>query len=236
MTAGGSSSRSCTPGSFPVPAGARTVLVFGGVFDPPHKAHFALPLRARDALGADFLLYVPAARSPHKRTEPGAGGGDRVAMLRAGLRDAERVGVSAIELDRAEEKGGPSYTIDTLRDFASRAGAGVSFRLLIGADQARAFHRWREPREIIRLAEPAVALRGDADRDGLLDAIRPHWSEAEMREWESRLIETPIIEASSTDARRIVREEGAEAPALRRLVPDEVIAVIRERGLYRGAR
>ncbi len=236
MTAGCPSSRPCAPDPFPVPAGARTVLVYGGVFDPPHKAHFALPLRARDALGDDFLLYVPAARSPHKRAEPSAGGPDRVAMLRAGLGDADHVGISTLELDRAADHGGPSYTIDTLRDFASRAGAGVSFRLLIGADQAREFHRWREPREIIRLAEPAVTLRGDADRAGLLDAMRPHWSEAEMREWESRLVETPIIEASSTDARRLVREEGAEAPALRRLVPDEVIAVIRERGLYRRAR
>ncbi len=226
----------CASEPFPVPAGARAILVYGGAFDPPHKAHFELPPLLRDTLGADFLLYVPAARSPHKDAKPGASGPDRVAMLRAGLRGVGRAGVSTIELDRATDTAGPSYTIDTLRDFASRAGAGATFRLLIGADQAREFHGWREPREIIRLAEPAVMLRGGthADRAALLEAMRPHWSEGEMRAWESRLVEAPIIEASATEARRIIREEGVGAESLRRLVPPEVIEVIRARGLYLG--
>jgi len=53
-------------GTFPVPEGAREVVVFGGSFDPPTRAHTALPIASRDAMGADHLVYIPAARSPFK--------------------------------------------------------------------------------------------------------------------------------------------------------------------------
>jgi len=217
-----------------LPAGVTSVLVFGGSFDPPTLAHIELPALARDRAGLDWLLYIPAAESPGKGSRPTAGGIDRAAMLRAALEGRERCSVSTIELDRAQRQPGPSYTVDTLRELCQRLGDGVRMRLLIGADQAASFHAWREPRQIIELAEPLVMLRTPAETaQGLWSRMATHWPEQEGSAWRSRVVELPTIDASSTEARRLLRAGGAEAPGLTRLVPEGALRVIRERGLYR---
>ena len=225
-------------GAFPAPADATSILLFGGSFDPPHTGHFRLPSLARDAIGADWLIYIPAARSPFKSDGPIADADSRVAMLREGLAEsgARRAGVATLELDRARTGAAPSYTIDTLREIQSRLDDRTKLRLLIGADQAREFHRWREARAIIEIAEPAVMLRagdGAAQRE-LLDAMRDHWSAAEMKRWESWIIPLPQIEASSTEIRRIVREEGDRSERLKELTTPGVLSLIRHSGLYRS--
>lgn len=219
-------------GAAPVPAEAKSVLVFGGSFDPPTHAHLSLPVEARALLGLDWVLFVPAARSPHKDDGPRASGPDRVAMLAAGLQGAERAAISTLELDRAP--GGPSYTVDTLRELRERLGPAVRLRLLIGADQARAFHRWREPREVIRLAEPAVMTRaGVAEAwDQIASDMQDHWSPDELAAWRTRLLAVTPVEGSSTEARALVRRGQWGSERLRRIVPEPVLAEIRSRGLY----
>lgn len=217
-----------------LPTGVSSVLVFGGSFDPPTIAHIELPAMARDRAGLDWLLYIPAAESPGKGSRPAAGGDDRVAMLRAALEGRERCSVSAVELDRARQQPGPSYTVDTLRQLSQLLGERVRLRLLIGADQAAGFHAWREPHRVIELAEPLVMLRAPAESaEGLWARMAPHWSEDEAAAWRSRVVELPTIDASSTEARRLLRAQGPDAPGLARLVPEGALRLIRERGLYR---
>jgi nicotinate-nucleotide adenylyltransferase len=123
--------------------------VFGGEFDPPHLGHLAVVRSARDQLGLDRVLVIPAARPPHREqsTTPAA---DRLRMAELTFAGEPRVEVSRMELDRD----GPSYTVDTLRLLAG-ADALV---LIVGADQD--IHEWHEPDEILRLAQLAVAPRG----------------------------------------------------------------------------
>lgn len=213
----------------PVPPEVRSLVVCGGAFDPPHRAHFELPPIARDALGAGWLLYVPAARTPLKAGEPGASGEQRLAMMRLALAGAARASVSDIEVRRA----GVSYTVDTLRAFRAALPHVQTMRLLIGADQAAQFHRWREPREIISLAEPAVMLRPPAEgADALLDAMGPHWSGPELERWRARVVTLPRLDVSSTTVRDLLRREGPEAPGLRSLVPAPVLDYIARHALY----
>ncbi|MBL0927477.1 MAG: nicotinate-nicotinamide nucleotide adenylyltransferase [Phycisphaerales bacterium] len=217
----------------PVPREARLVLVFGGTFDPPTEAHRVLGSAARDAIGADVVMYIPAARSPHKAASPRASGEDRLAMLRAMTAGDLRAAVSPIELAMGEGSSG-SYTVDTLRRLCVLLPGSAKMRLLIGADQAEAFHRWREPREIIDLAEPAVMLRGGADtRENLLARMAPHWPAEELARWAGRMIELPRMDASATRARELLAREGPSSPLLKGLVPGAVLGFIRERGLYR---
>lgn len=217
-----------------LPAGVSSVLVFGGSFDPPTRAHIELPALARDRAGLEWLLYIPAAESPGKGAHPTARGEDRVAMLHAALEGRERCSVSTIELDRVQRQPGPSYTVDTLRELRQRLGEGVRLRLLIGADQAASFHTWREPHRILELAEPLVMLRTPAESArGVWARMAPHWPEDEGAAWRSRVVELPTIDASSTEARRLLRAGGPDAPGLDRLVPEGAIRIIRERGLYR---
>lgn len=211
------------------------MLVFGGSFDPPTRAHLALAQEARDRLGIDWLLFVPAARSPLKDSGPLASGADRIAMLVAGLGDEARTGVSTIELDRAAE--GASYTVDTLRELRALLGRTVSMRLLIGADQARAFHRWREAREVIDLAEPVVMTRAGVAEEwgGIAPALRDQWEPDELERWRSRLVAVTPVDGSSTEARELLGGGGRHSARLREILTPEVLAVIEQRGLYRGS-
>lgn len=219
-------------GAAPVPAGVRSVLVFGGTFDPPHVAHVKLPIAARDHLGLDWLLYVPAARSPHKPHGPIASDLDRLAMLEAALRGRDRVSISTYELEHAHD--GPSYTVETLRALHVLLPSAVGLRLLIGADQAAEFHRWREPGEIIVLAEPAVLRREPMETvDSLMEAMRPHWTNADLEAWRSRVVPVSLIDASATDARRALSVPDPPAP-VGPLIPADVLRIISDRGLYRA--
>jgi len=217
-------------GELPVPGTAGSLLIFGGTFDPPHTGHVELPPRARDELGLDWLVYVPAKRSPFKRESPGTTDADRLTMLGACLAGLDRVSISTLELGRSGEE--PSYTVDTLREIRSRLGEGVTLRLLIGEDQARQFHDWREAGSIIGLAEPVVMRRDNEDPVAFAEAMRSHWSEAEVKAWLSRVVSVPMIPAAATEIRRLLEREGPGSPSLAGLVPEPVLEVIRERGLY----
>lgn len=219
-------------GAAPIPAGARSVLVFGGTFDPPHRGHVVLPAKVRARLGLDWVLYIPAARNPLKASGPLADDESRLAMLRAALEGQGRASISTLELERSA---GPSYTVDTLRALHSLLPGGTTLRLLIGADSAGAFHRWREAREVIALAEPVVMLRRPAESaDMLIEAMRPHWSPADLEAWRRRIADVPMIDASATEIREWLRSPVANLSRLEEALSPAVLGVIRSRGLYRG--
>lgn len=206
----------------------RLTLLYGGAFDPPHRAHIELPARVRDALGADRILYMPAA-SPPLKAGPVASAADRIDMLRAALAGDPRAEVSDLEIQR----GGASYTIDTLRALNAGASPGETFRLLIGADQALQFHHWKDAREIIELAEPVVMIRPPAETAAhVLEDIAPHWTAAELDAWRSRFIPVPPMDIASTRLRGEIREKGFEAPLACQWLPGAVLEIIRLRGLY----
>lgn len=221
----------------PAPASCRRVMLFGGTFDPPHRAHVALPALARGAVfpeGDAWLVYVPAARSPFKESGPVASDADRVAMLRLAIEGADRAAVWTDEIDRAGE-GEATYTIDTVRRARAVLGAGVELRLLIGADQAGAFHRWREAREVVRLAEPVVMRREPQETEGeLAAALRASgaWTEDEIRWWLGRVARVGCVDGSSSEVRAWVR--AGEVERARGAVGDGVWGWIERRGLYRG--
>ncbi len=220
-------------GRLPVPPGARSILLVGGTFDPPHTAHVSLAVEAAAVLGLERLLFIPAARSPHKHAGPEASDRHRIAMLALALEGVANAGISTIEIDAAHAApGSPSYTVDTLRALSASA-PGASLRLLIGADQAAAFHLWREPREVIALAEPVVALRAPHQTaDLLLAAMAPHWPASDLDAWRKRILGLPTVDISATAARDILRTQGPDSPALAGLLHPAVREYIRVNRLY----
>lgn len=241
----------------PVPTDAASapafIGIFGGTFDPPHMGHVELPSRVRDELerrksagGRGWIVYVPAARSPHKPDAPLASDADRVAMLRLAIADVARTAVWTDEIDRARAAGsnaGPSYSVHTLRrarEWLDDHGlAAVPMRLLIGADQAVSFHRWRDPRDIMRLAEPAVMVRDGAGADAvtLRRALEQtgFWSADELKKWGESVVSVGRMDVSSTETRAALSRGDWESAA--RCVHPNVLAWIRSRGVYgnRGA-
>jgi nicotinate-nucleotide adenylyltransferase len=200
------------------------ILVFGGTFDPPHRAHVELPPLIARQLGCELIIYVPAAANPLKAEEPTAAH-HRLAMLQLALRDVPMAEISTIELERP----GPSYTIDTLEELRRRLGPAAELRLLIGADQALDFHRWKDWDRIIELAPPAVMLRPPWNAQTLAEELRSRLGPREAEQWRGWLMEAPVIPASGTD----VRERQRAGEAVRDPLDPAVAAYIREHSLYR---
>jgi nicotinate-nucleotide adenylyltransferase len=204
---------------------AKHIILFGGSFDPPHVAHVSLPMAAREAVGADLVVYVPAAKAPHKLDKVQTDPIHRLAMLRLALQDIQHAALLTDELDRAAD-GRPSYTVDTLETIRNRLGADTLLRLLIGADQVRIFDKWREPKRVVELAEPLVMVRPPDTRDSLLASLR---DEQARVEWAPRLVDVPEVDISSTD----IRERVAQGKTVAGQVSPAVETYIREHGLYK---
>lgn len=122
--------------------------IFGGSFDPVHLGHLLVAQAAVEELGLDRLYFIPAAQSPFKpENKPGAAAA-RLQMLRLALASKTNYEIDDQEIRR----GGISYTVDTLRDYAERF-SGAELLYLIGADNVPKLNEWREPAELAQRAE-----------------------------------------------------------------------------------
>lgn len=200
------------------------ILIFGGTFDPPHLAHARLPPIAAGALGCDRIIYVPAAINPLKAAGPTAPPHHRLAMLRLAVRGIREAEIDTQELDRP----GPSYTVDTLTALHARFGPDVHLFLLIGADAALDFERWKDWRRILELAEPAVMPRPPHPRKQLIEAFRAQDDLERAAYWIAHIVEVPYLDISATDVRSRL-ESGGDLAGLLDLA---VIEYIRAHGLY----
>ncbi len=207
---------------------AKRLLIFGGMFDPPHRAHIELPAYAAQQIGADRTVFVPTGNPPQKDKSPCAPAEHRLAMLRLALEEKKAPGtfflIDTFELDCDA----PSYTLNTLKHLRNQHGESVELRLLIGLDQARVFDRWHRPERIVELAEPLVLLRPPEDASRWLAELPP----PQQQTWQSRLVTAPQMDISSTHLRRLLRAEP-DHPDLSQMLHPAVIAYIREHGLYR---
>jgi nicotinate-nucleotide adenylyltransferase len=122
--------------------------LFGGTFDPPHWGHLMVAQTAWEELALDRLCFIPAALSPFKTAAPPTPPEQRLRLLRLALAGKPGWEIDDIELDR----GGVSYTIDTVRVIAGRF-AGARLFYLLGADHAALLTRWKQSGELARLVE-----------------------------------------------------------------------------------
>jgi nicotinate-nucleotide adenylyltransferase len=196
-----------------VGAGGR-IGVFGGTFDPPHVGHLVTAVNVRHALSLDRLLLVVANDPWQKGTSVATPARDRLAMVEAAVAGVEGLEASALELER----GGPSYTADTLAALHRQAPDAELF-LVLGSDAAAGLETWVRVDEVREQATLVVVTRPGAEAA----AVPPGWS------WLA--VEAPRLEVSSTDLRARV----TDGRPLDWLVTEPVEGVIRARGLY-GAR
>lgn len=113
--------------------------LYGGSFDPIHLGHLMVAEAAREEAGLDRVVFIPAAQSPFKPEARPVAGDQRARLLRLAL-----AGCPWCEVDTRElERGGLSYTVDTVREYRARYPE-ADFSYLIGADHLRQLPRWRE--------------------------------------------------------------------------------------------
>jgi nicotinate-nucleotide adenylyltransferase len=186
--------------------------LLGGSFDPPHTGHLLAASDAFEALALDRLTFVPASTQPLKAGRAAASPQQRLAMVRLLAGDDARFEVDPIEIDR----GGLSYTVDTLTTLAARWPTAELF-WLVGADVPRSFAKWRSPERIVELATVVVLQRVGEAPDLASMPGKP------------RCLTTRRVEVSSTEIRDRVRQ----GKSIRGFVPDAVAAYIQAERLYR---
>ena len=187
--------------------------IFGGTFDPVHLAHLLLAERAREELGQDLVLFIPANIPPHKtQGRRIASAAHRVAMLRLAVASNPGFAVSEHEIERE----GVSYTVETLEHLRERYPA-AELVLLIGGDNARDFGTWREPERIARLASIAVWARPDAEHGPEILPGVPLLQ-----------IKAPLFDLSSTD----IRGRVSRGSSIRYMTPDPVADYIAKHEIY----
>ena len=143
--------------------------LFGGSFDPVHLGHLLVAQAAREELGLDRLFFIPAAQSPFKPGSKTAPNADRLRLLRLALS-----GKTWCEIDEQElQRGGVSYTIETVRDY-SRRFAGARLFCLIGGDHVQKLTSWREADELARLTEFVVVPRPGETEPSFPKLFRGH--------------------------------------------------------------
>lgn len=186
--------------------------LFGGTFDPVHHAHLAIARTALDTASLDTVLFVVAAIPPHKQNDTHASPADRLAMVKAAVKNEPRFEASGIELERE----GLSYTADTLRTLKT-LHPEAEFFLIIGEDSLVDFPTWREPEAIL-------------DHARLLVVSRPAIEQLIHSSLEGHYDRLPFTESTLSSTQ--VREALAKGDPVNDALPEAVLAVIQERGLY----
>lgn len=200
------------PDLTPLAATWRRIGVFGGTFDPPHVGHLVTAVNVRAALALDVVLLVVANRPWQKEGQRAiTAATDRLAMVEAAVRNVIGVQASTVEIDR----GGASFTADTLTSLAVEFPDAQLFTI-VGDDAAAAMTTWERVDEVVSLSQLVVV-----DRPGVQVTLPKGF------DWIR--VEVPRLEVSSTD----LRARCADGRPLDFLVPEPVLDVIVEHGLYR---
>lgn len=186
--------------------------VLGGTFDPVHLGHLKIAGTAREQLGLEKVLFIPAFLPPHKQMQlPHATPGQRLEMLQLAIKDNTAFFADSCEIDR----GDVSYTCDTLSSLHQRF-EGCEFYLLMGADSWNSISTWKNADQIMSLAKAAVV-----ERPG--EELRKYAA------YSAVLLNMEKTAVSSSD----VRERILSGKSLEGLVPESVIAYIKKHDLYK---
>jgi nicotinate-nucleotide adenylyltransferase len=184
----------------------KKVGIYGGSFDPIHHGHLILAREAREALGLEKIIFVPAALSPFKARPATAPGDTRLKMLHAAIEGEDGFGTDDCELRRPL----PSWTIDTVLEIRKRE-TDSDIYLLIGEDNVATLDRWRQFDELNKLVRFVVLDRTGSQMQRNYQIVRRK------------------IDISATD----IRKRVARGQSIRYLVPKAVEGIIQREKLYR---
>lgn len=198
----------------------RRYAIYGGSFDPVHIGHVSLADCAVSQCGLDELIFMPAYISPFKQDRKVTDGSDRIAMIRTVLDHDPAFSVSDYEI----KKGGPSYTVETLRHFRETAGGRLHF--VCGFDSLVQLDTWYEGPEILRDYPVITVRRPDTD-----DSLGMEKIDSYRRDYgaEIILLDMSPVDASSTE----IREKVKRGESISGLVLPATEEYIIEHKLYR---
>ncbi len=186
----------------------------GGVFDPIHCGHLFAAEEARVEFKLDKVIFVPCHQPVHKRENNISDFKHRYIMAVLATSNNQFFEVSKAELNRP----GPSYSIDTVKEFLSKYNHGVKIFFITGADAFLEVDSWYKSEKLIKLCQFVAATRPGYDLNKLDKKFKKI----------IKIMEIPALSISSTDIRRRVRE----GKSIKYLLPQEVEEYIYKKGLY----
>ncbi len=198
--------------------------IFGGSFDPIHYGHLLLAELCSESMELEHVRFLIANLSPLKTGNAPAKNQDRMEMVQLAIGGNPKFRIDTREMDR----GGISYTIDSVRSIAAESPGSELF-LLMGADTLADISKWRDPLELFRLVTPIVISRGGVG-DPNWDALKPYVDSIRLNEIIKAKVTAPQIEISSYDLRDRVRR----GKSIRYQTPPAVEMFIREHQLFRN--
>ena len=193
--------------------------LFGGTFDPIHNGHIKVAQAAKNSLGLDRVIFIPAGAPPHKTDKKVSDKEHRLLMTRLA---ADAVGAEVSDWEIRQDK--KSYSVDLVRHFKEQLPEDDLF-FIIGADSFRDLPLWYRYRDMLLMCTFLVVSRPDVPKETLLskyagDEIPPRVF----------FLDDILVDISSTDIRQTVAEGGD----ISRLVPPEVLEYIKTHELYGG--
>ena len=198
--------------------------IFGGSFDPIHNGHLLLAELCCESLALDQVRFLIASVSPFKTNSLPASNKARSEMVKLAIGGNPMFEIDTREIDR----GGISYTIDSVRSIADE-NPGSQLFLLMGADAIVDIAKWKEPEELFRLVTPCVLSRGGVG-EPKWDVLKPYVDCDRLAEIQRAHVAAPQVEISSFDLRRRVMQ----GKSIRYQVPRSVEMFIQEHRLYQG--
>jgi nicotinate-nucleotide adenylyltransferase len=197
---------------------SRRIGVMGGTFDPIHHGHLVAAEEARWQFQLDQVVFVPTGR-PWQKPVGVSSAEDRYQMTLLATASNPAFTVSRLEIEHQ----GPTYTVDTLRRLQAGLAEGTRLFFITGADAMLQILTWKEPAQVLALAELIAATRPDFDLDRLVDQL-PGAAGRVHR------MHIPALAISSSD----IRSRVARGAPVRYLVPEAVASYMHKHGLYQA--
>lgn len=210
------------------PTPTRTIVLYGGSFDPIHAGHLHVARACLEHPGVDEVRFLVTPQPPHKRGRTLLPLADRVELVEAAIAAEPRFVVDLTESTLPP----PWYTFDTLRAVRERVGAGHDVRFVIGADSLGDLPKWHRARELVHETNFLTIPRDPHENlDAVFERLGATFPPGDIARLRAGVLAVAPLPISSTQIRDAVR---AGAP-IDGLVPSAVAALIRSRGHYRDA-
>lgn len=203
----------------------RKIALFGGTFDPIHLGHTAVVADAAEKIGAEKVIFILAKQSPLKGFFPVASDDDRLKMTALAIAENRTFELSDYEL----KKSGPGYTLETVRQFQGDYGSDTSIHWLLGADSVDELPRWYGIVELIDLCNLSTMFRAGCEPPDFT-RFKALWGERCVEKLQRNVIQTPLVDISSTQIRNILAGGKDVTDMLHPAVAD----YIRKHSLYQS--
>ena len=201
----------------------KKIVLFGGTFDPIHLGHTTVAANAVEHIGAEKIIFIPAKRSPLKDSFPEASDKERLKMIALAIAENNKFQISDCELKKPKM----SYTLETVREFHTKYDSDTIIYWLIGADSIDELLHWYGIVELIDECNLSVMYRAGCAAPNFAK-FKVIWGVDRIKKLQQNVIQTPLIDISSTEIRNRL---AAGCDASNMLHP-KVADYIRKHGLY----